>query len=112
MILPNDSQWKANYKAFLEYLAGHKAIAAANIEANRKEADRLKQEHEQYIERRRKENPYLYGRYLPNAKPLPLLSSSPIEQAPRRINIEALELETRVNKRKKQTVFSSEVSAA
>jgi hypothetical protein len=44
--------------------------------------------------------------------PLPLLASKPIEQTPRRLNIEKFEKEIGASKRQKQSVFSSEVSAA
>jgi hypothetical protein len=108
----DDSQWKAHVQAFHEYLERQRNRSLEMQAANRKEADRLKLEHEQYIERRRIENPYRYRRALANAKPLPLLVSKPIEKAPRRVNIEVLEQETGVSKRKKQSVFSPEVSAA
>jgi hypothetical protein len=106
MVCYDDSQWKANVKAFRDYLAAHQTVTAASIEQNRKEAERLKAEQAAYIERRRIENPYLYGRYLPNKKPLPLLASKPIEETPRRLNMEALSSMAGVNKRKKAKVLS------
>jgi hypothetical protein len=113
LILYDDSKWKANIAAFRDRLAGYRQQTAASIEANRKQAEKLKAEQFAYEERRRKENPYLYGRYLPNKTPLPLLASKPIEETQRRLNIEAL-AKTAGGKRKQYRVFetSPQVSSA